>query len=182
MARFRATPYAKALHEVILAQCPHRVEEVVGELERLAGALDTVPDFHRVLVTPMVAVETKTAILDQVLDSLQITDPTRRFVHVVQRHYRMQHIPQIVEVYREIVDRSLGRKRARVEVPVVLAAEQQSDLLAVLEGVVGAAVVADFVDNPELLAGFRVQVGSKVFDGSLVGQLQRLSRQTQYES
>ena len=38
-------------------------------------------------------------------------------------------------------------------------------------------VVADFEDNPELLAGFRVQVGSKVFDGSLVGQVDRLSRE-----
>ena len=58
---------------------------------------------------------------------------------------------------------------------------QQRELLGVLEGAVNSAVVADFVDNPELLAGFRVQVGSKVFDGSLVGQLKQLSRQTQFE-
>ena len=43
---------------------------------------------------------------------------------------------------------------------------------------VGAEVVAEFEENPELLAGFRVQVGSKVFDGSLVGQVDRLSRHT----
>ena len=45
----------------------------------------------------------------------------------------------------------------------------------------GTTVVADFVYNPELLAGFKVKVGSKVFDGSLVGQVNRLSRQTVIE-
>jgi F0F1-type ATP synthase delta subunit len=43
--------------------------------------------------------------------------------------------------------------------------------------VLGTDVVADFEENPDLLAGFRVQVGSKVFDGSLVGQVDRLSRE-----
>lgn len=181
MGRFRATPYAKALHEVVLDQCPERVEEVVGELEGLAAALAAVPDFDRVLVTPMVAVETKTEILDQVLDLLGVVEPTRRFAHVVQRHYRMEHMPRIAEVYRELVDRGLGRTRASVEVPVELDHAHQAKLIAVLEGAVQSTVVADFIANPELLAGFRVQIGSKVFDGSLVGQLKQLSRQTQFE-
>ena len=181
MGRFRATPYARALYEVVLDQCHQRVEEVVGELESLAAALHSVADFDRVLVTPMVAVETKTAILDQVLDLLGIVEPTRRFAHVVQRHYRMQHMPRIVDMYRELVDRGLGRTRASVAVPVELDEAQKGQLIGVLEAAVGSTVVADFVANPELLAGFRVQIGSKVFDGSLVGQLKQLSRQTRFE-
>jgi len=181
MGRFRATPYAKALHEVVLAQAPERVESVVGELRRVVGALESVADFSRVLVTPMVSVEHKTAILDQVLDALGVAEPTRRFVHVVQRHYRMHHLGRILEVYREIVDRSLGRVRARVEVPGALSEKGRGKIVEVLEKMVSAEVVADFAARPELLAGFRVQVGSKVFDGSLIGQLERLGRQTQYE-
>ena len=45
----------------------------------------------------------------------------------------------------------------------------------------GCDVVADFEVNPDLLAGFRVQVGSKVFDGSLVAQVDRLSRELSRE-
>ena len=47
----------------------------------------------------------------------------------------------------------------------------------VLARALGSDVVAKFENKPELLAGFRVQVGSKVFDGSLVGQVDRLSRE-----
>ena len=42
-------------------------------------------------------------------------------------------------------------------------------------------MVADFDAKPELIAGFRMQVGSRVFDGSLSGELDRLSRQIEIE-
>ncbi len=63
MSRFRAMPYAKALLDVVHDQCPERAEDVGEELHKLAAAFEAVPELHRVLVTPMVSVETKTAIL-----------------------------------------------------------------------------------------------------------------------
>lgn len=181
MTRFRALPYAKALHEVVRSQYPRREEDVIAELERVTEALESVPEFQRVLTTPGVSSETKTAILDEVLDALEIGPPTRRFVNVVQGHYRMEHMGDIAAVYRELVDRSLGRTRAQVEVVGRLSDQDQQEILSGMSEVLGADVVANFEDNPELLAGFRVQVGSKVFDGSLVGEVDRLSRETTME-
>ena len=181
MSRFRALPYAKALLEVIKGTEPNRIQDVVADLETMATALDTVADFEQVLVTPMVDPETKTRILDQVLDSLEITEPVRRFMHVVQKNYRMQHMRDIATTYRDLVDRELGRTRARIEVASTYDEADRRRIAEVMSAVMGATVVADFVHNPDLLAGFRVQVGSKVFDGSLVGQVDRLSRQTVIE-
>jgi F-type H+-transporting ATPase subunit delta len=178
MARFRALPYAKALYAVVHGQDPGRVEAVIGELERMAEALEAVPDLLRVLTTPMVSVPTKTAILDKVLDSLEMTEPARRFLHVVQQHYRMLHMRDIATVYRELVDRAKGRVRATVEVAGELDADQQRQVARVLSEVLGTGIAAEFTSNPELLAGFRARVGSKLYDGSLVGQVDRLSRHT----
>lgn len=182
MARFRATPYAKALHEVILSQRPQDVEKVIDQLSLVAEVVETVPEFLKVMVTPMVAVETKTAILDSVLDQLKITEPTRKFLHVVQRNFRMQHMPAIRDIYCEIVDRAQGRVRAQIDVPYKLGTSDQKKLTDAVSAAVGSDVIASFTEKPELLAGFRAQVGSKVFDGSLVGQLEQLRRQTQLES
>jgi F-type H+-transporting ATPase subunit delta len=178
MARFRALPYAKALYEVVHDQDPNRVEEPIGELERAAEAVEAVPEFLRVLTTPMVSVQTKTQILGQVLDSLRITEPTRRFLHVVQQHYRMEHMRDIASAYRELVDRAKGRLRATIEVAVELEVEQQRQIVRVLAQVLGFEIAPQFITRPELLAGFRAQVGSKLYDGSLVGQVDRLSRHT----
>ena len=54
-------------------------------------------------------------------------------------------------------------------------------LVDVVSAVEGATVVADFQTKPELLGGFRLQVGSRVFDGSLAGELDRLKQEIKIE-
>ncbi len=175
MARFRALPYAKALYEVVRDQEPDRIEAVADELDRIADALAEVPEFGRVLVVPTVPAEVKTGVLTSVLDALEIGPPTRRFVDVVQRHYRMQHMADIAGAYRELVDRSLGRTRAAVETAQDLGDEERRRLAEAVAELEGGTVAAEFTIRPELLGGFRLQVGSRVFDGSLAGELERLS-------
>ena len=181
MARFRAMPYAKALHEVVQKQAPERMEEVLAELDLIVEVLAAVPDLHRALVVPTISVETKEQILSEVLDLLKLQEPTRRFIEVVQNHYRMQQLPSIRDTYRELIDRSLGRRRAKVEVVADLDQAQKDAILTVMSEASGDKIIANFTRRPELLAGFRVQIGSKVFDGSLTGQLERLSRQIMSE-
>ena len=176
MGRFRALPYAKALMGVVQKEDPGRAEAVAEELDGVAEALKAVPEFHDVLVTPMVSVEAKTEILDAVLDSLETGEPTRRFLHVVQHHYRMQHMADIASEFRELVDRSLGRTRARVETAIELDDGSRRRLVDAISKFEGAAVVADFEANRDLLGGFKLQVGSRVFDGSLAGELDRVSK------
>ena len=50
-----------------------------------------------------------------------------------------------------------------------------------ISAVEGADVVADFESKSELLGGFKLQVGSRVFDGSLAGELARLSKEIEIE-
>ncbi len=175
MSGFRAAPYAKALFSV----APNAVaaDAMVPELERVAESLVEVAEFRQVMVTPMVNPELKTTILDQVLDALEIKQPVRRFVHVVQQHYRLEHMSDIVAAYRTTVDRALGRVHATIAAAGPMGDQDRKVLLDVMKEIVGADVVADFVEEPELIGGFKLQVGSKVFDGSLVGQLAQLGRQ-----
>ncbi len=181
MARFRAMPYAKALFEVVSQQAPDRLEAVVHELDRFVLALAEVPELLRSMVTPVLSHESKNALLDEVLDALELTRPARDFMHVLREHYRLEHLAAVRDTYRELVDRAMGRVRATIEVPAALAEAQRQAVVEAVSQVVDATVVADFVERPELLAGFRVQVGSKVFDASLIGQLQQLRRHTQME-
>jgi F-type H+-transporting ATPase subunit delta len=174
MAQFRAAPYAKALFAV--ADDAPAAETMIPQLEAVAESLRQVPEFEQVMVTPMVTPEVKTTILDQILDSLAVDDLVRRFVHVVQQHFRLQHMADIVVAYRALVDRALGRVHATVAVAAPMSASDRTLILDVMKGIVGADVVADVVHDPELIAGFKIQVGSRVFDGSLVGQLAQLGR------
>lgn len=177
MSQFRAAPYVKALFEVVGRG--KAADETVAALDRFAEALRLAPEIERVMVAPTVSPEDKTAILDTILDRLEVSGPARRLVFVVQSHYRLEHFADIAAGFRDRVDRAMGRVHAVVEVASGLDEAGRAQLLATLEGTVGSSVIADFVVSPELLGGFRIQVGSKVFDGSLSGQLQRLGREAQ---
>ena len=181
MARFRAQPYAKALYEVVDSRPGVDLEAAAEELAAVAAAFDAAPDLQKVLVVPTVPTETKTAILDAVLTELGVSDLIRRFVHVVQQHYRTVHLSDISASFRDVVDRAQGRERARVESATELEPRERVKLVEVMERLSGATVVAEFEQNPELLGGFRIRVGSKIFDGSLDAQLDRLSRETRIE-
>jgi F-type H+-transporting ATPase subunit delta len=87
----------------------------------------------------------------------------------------------IATVFWELVDQSLGRTRARVETAVELDEDARRRLADTISTFEGAAVVADFEANRELLGGFKLQVGSRVFDGSLAGELDRLSKDIEIE-
>lgn len=174
MARFRATPYIKALFDA--AGDATAAEALVEPLEQVAAVVREVPDFREAMESPLVSPDVKSAILSRVLDHLEVPVFVRRLIEVVQSHYRLQHLEDIASGFRALVDRSLGRVHARVEVASPLDPEGRNELVDALENAVGTDVVADFVETPELLGGFRIQVGSKLFDGSLAGQLNQLGR------
>lgn len=178
MSRFRALPYAKALFEVLHDAPAARLDRIVAELDQFAGLIEELPELHQVMVTPSVTPEVKATILARVLDRLGVDDTTRRFIEVVQSHYRLEHMAAISDAFRDLVDRSCGRSRAMIETATALDENRQRALVEVMTAYTGSDVTARFESNPELLAGFRARIGSRVFDGSLSGQVERLSRET----
>ncbi len=177
MGYFRPVPYAKAFHQVVLDRAPEREQAALDELIRLAKAIEISPELRRAVVTPNISVEGKTAIVEGLLDLLEIEEPTRSFAHVLQHNYRFLHTSSIAGAYRELVDRQHGRVRARIEVAGPADPAERKRIVDTLASVVRAEIVADFEQNDALLAGFRATLGSRVFDGSLVGQLEQLVRQ-----
>lgn len=66
------------------------------------------------------------------------------------------------------------RRTAKVESAVPLTAEAQASLRNNLAQLYGPGLNLSFGQNPALLGGLRIQIGSDVYDGSVQGRLQRL--------
>jgi len=67
------------------------------------------------------------------------------------------------------------RHLALVESATPLAASMRDQILAGLSKVYGIALHTSFSENPALVAGVRIKVGSDVYDGSLRGRLAALA-------
>jgi F-type H+-transporting ATPase subunit delta len=63
------------------------------------------------------------------------------------------------------------RHRAVVESVTPLPADLRADVTANLTRMYGTGLETSFVENPALIAGMRIRVGSDVYDGSVRGRL-----------
>jgi F-type H+-transporting ATPase subunit delta len=79
----------------------------------------------------------------------------------------------LAQLYR-LVKLELDRRTAKVESATALSPEQQAEIRAGLGGKYGPGLNVSFGQNPALVGGLRVQVGSDVFDGSVRARLDNL--------
>jgi F-type H+-transporting ATPase subunit delta len=76
--------------------------------------------------------------------------------------------------FRRLVHLDHDRHAAVVESATPLAAPVRDDILADLSRLYGPGLHTSFLENPTLVGGVRIKVGSDVYDGSLQGRLAAL--------
>ena len=81
----------------------------------------------------------------------------------------------ILEHLKKLVKLEQDRRRARVESAVAMTAEQQAGISASLTRIYGQGLNLTFEQNPALVGGMRVKVGSDVYDGSVQARLEELA-------
>lgn len=81
----------------------------------------------------------------------------------------------ILAQLERLVKLDLARRTAKVESAVALLPEQQAAVQASLGRKYGAGLNIAFTQDPALLGGLRIQVGSDVYDGSVRARLENLS-------
>lgn len=80
----------------------------------------------------------------------------------------------VLQQFQRLVKQDLDRRTAKVESSVTLSAQQENEVKADLNRRYGAGLNISFAQNPALLGGLRVQVGSDVYDGSVRARLEAL--------
>jgi len=95
--------------------------------------------------------------------SLLVAQKPRGFLGILSRLHRL-------------VKLDLERRAANVESAMPLAAGLQADLKSRLENIYGAGLSIAFTQNPALIGGLRIQVGSDLYDGSVKTRLEKLEQ------
>jgi len=101
--------------------------------------------------------------ISSIIDSVTARKP-RNFIDVLKN-------------YRRLLRLEVEKRRARIETASEMDPATQSEVVSNLKKKYGSDLTPQFVINPELLGGMRIQVGNDVWDGSVRNRLERLQQQ-----
>jgi F-type H+-transporting ATPase subunit delta len=164
-----ARRYARALHA--LASEAQRADAIAEELTKFEQLLSGEPELCEALLRPWVKATTKRAIVLEVANRLGVSPLTRNFLALVAQRRRLDVLGEIIAAYRATLDEASGRIRARVRSAAPLGDVERAVLRERLGRRLGKTVLLDTEVDPSLLGGFVAEVGSRVLDVSVAGQL-----------
>lgn len=163
--------YARAVFELAAGR-----EEAIGaEVDGFLEAYED-PDLKKVLGNPAFDQDRRKDIVVEVAGLLGLSDLTTNFLSLLVTRDRLDGLSSIADRYHRLLDESAGRVNAKVTVPQPLGEDQRNGLVAVVGEMTGkTAVVTEEVD-PAIIGGIVVEVGGRVYDGSVRTQLQTLRK------
>jgi F-type H+-transporting ATPase subunit delta len=164
--------YAAALFE--LADERHALDAVAGDLRELRAMLHGSADLMRMVRSPVLSRGAQGKAIEALAEDAKLAALTRDFLAIVARNRRLFAVPAMIEAYLEKLAERRGEVTAEITAAQTLSKAQQDALGEQLRRVVGSRVAIDLRVDPSLLGGMVVKVGSRMVDGSLKGQLQRL--------
>ena len=169
--------YANALADVILsAGSDVKAPEAIGQLRAFDAAVQGSPDLSKVLASPAIPVARKRAIIKDIAQRLELARTVRNFVLVLSDHRRAAALAQMVDAFELLLDERLGFVRAEVKSAFDLNPGQQHELSGELSKLAGAPVRMRFVVDPDLIGGVTAKIASRVYDGSVRGQLTEMRK------
>jgi F-type H+-transporting ATPase subunit delta len=164
--------YANALVDVVVSPSagidPARAVE---QLRAFGAAVQSSADLRIVLASPSVAIARKRLVIRRIADALGLERIIRNFLLVLTDHRRAGALADVIEAFDLLLDERIGFVRAEVVSAYELTSEQRERLSAELTKLAGSQVRMRFAVDPDLIGGATARLGSKVYDGSVRGQL-----------
>jgi F-type H+-transporting ATPase subunit delta len=171
-----ARRYAKALFE--LAQEQGLVTETENQLQAIVESSEKEADIRAFLSAPGITTENKVKALQAAFGGKSSALVLNTISILIERG-RQGDFASLLEAYRQVSGNVLGRADALVTSAKPLGEDEQNHLAAKFGTLIGKTVRVENIVDPALLGGLTVRIGDTLYDGSLRGKLDRLSKQLQ---
>lgn len=165
-----ASRFARALADILTA--PEAADDAVVKLRAFSQLQESSPELKNILVSPAVPPRKKRAAVSRFADLLGFSPVLKNFLYVLIDHRRTAMLEEILTSLEAQLDERRGIVRADVHSAHPLDDGQRQEIEAALRRVTGKQVFGQYSVDESLIGGLVARVGSRVYDGSVRGQLQ----------
>ncbi|MNI14814.1 ATP synthase subunit delta [compost metagenome] len=169
-----AKRYAKALFEI--AKENSTVSQIEEELASIVKVIKDHADLRKLLSHPNVDSAAKIDLLKKVFEG-NVSEVLFNTLQLLFTRRRESILPYLLNDYIQIANEELGQATAIVTTPYALSESDQQGVAVQFTQITGKTIRVENVIDPKLIGGMQVRIGDRLYDGSLIGKLNRLEKQ-----
>ncbi len=170
--RALARRYGVALYQV--AKDCHKEQVIFDELSLVIHSIQENNDFKKLILGSLITAEKKKQLVEEIYGG-RISQELVNFLCVCMDKGRERDLEEIKTVYDDFWYEDEGIVPVYVSSAIPLDEEHQTGLKEAFEKRLGQPVAIIVKVDESLIGGISARVGGTVYDGSLSGQLTRLS-------
>ena len=168
-----AEPYAEALLD--LAKSNDTLKETTNDINIVSQFLANSSDLKKFLDNPLITREAKKNVVKDILGE-QIGSNTLKFLLLLVDRGRIEVLESIAQKFLELSYKQESIEIAKITSSIQLSADQQKSIAEKLKKITGAKQIKLALKvDPQLIGGFTIEIGSKMIDTSIRGQLKQIS-------
>lgn len=170
-----ASRYAKSL--IDLSNEQNALEEIKNDMVLLDQVIDQNPELEAILKNPIVPLDKKAGILENVFGA-KVNPVTKAFLNLVVKKGRSEIVFGTAKAFVQQYNVIKGIVTAEVSSATELTDANRAEIVAIVKKEVGAKeVVIKEKINDKLIGGFILKVGDKQFDASIANGLNKLKKE-----
>lgn len=166
--------YAKSILE--LAEERKEVEDVRADFELIRSVCQSSPDFLNMLRSPIVPSGKKEAILEEIFGE-KFSLITKNLVQIIIRKKREKYLNDIAVRFLHLYDLGHNITRGVLTSAKPLDAQSRKAIQDLVAKEMNTQFELEEKVDPELIGGFTLKVGDRLFDGSIATRLRDLKQE-----
>jgi len=170
-----ASRYAKSLIDLSIEQ--NKLEDIYADMQYVQQSLQS-RDLLLLFKSPIIQAGKKVAIVQEVFKG-KVSDMTLGFLQIITKKGRERHLPEIVDSYVDQYKKHKNITSVKLTTATAISDEVKASLeKALLDSkvTVKSVEVETSVDE-DLLGGFVIEVGDKLYDASVRHKLSKIKKE-----
>ena len=173
MAAAFAARYGRAFADVV-ASGKLDANSLDRQLQDFLATWDGSRELREVFLNPAIPAAQKVAVLDKLNVKMGLQRELRNLIAVMINHDRTGSVHEVANAWRAEMQERLGIRQAEIVTARDLSEGERAELVAGVIKLSGSRIEPTFKQDPGIIGGTVVRIGSTVWDGSVRGRLERL--------
>ena len=166
--------YSQALFELAFEN--NSLNEIENQVSSILELIDKSEDFKDLIKDPTNKIEDQIKIMDTISDQYKFNELLKKFIGFVVSKRRFFYIKKILIDFLTVCSNARGEVQAELSVAKKLNEKEINNIKDELSAIFGSNIKLNHKQDPSLIGGLIIKVGSTMVDTSIKNKLQQIEK------